>query len=128
MGHTIREEEQEMSLMDLFRPSAGRLRAPEQHEEASITTVLLHMPTPRLARIANDDLSPLIESAISDGGGILQIGLAPSDLEIEGDRFAARCDLRLTTPGSRLEVRIEGSIDSLGMVEPKSATLISRAA
>lgn len=117
-----------MSLMQLFRPKATSLRAPDRHEAASITTVIIHMPTPRLARIADADLSVLVADAMEAGGGILQVGLAPSDLEIEGDRFAARCDLRLTTPGSRLEIRVEGGIDAMGRVDPTCASLIAKAA
>lgn len=117
-----------MSLMELFRPRNATLRTPERDEAASITTAIIHMPAPRLAGIANDDLSRLVRDAIQDDGGILQMGLAPRDLEIEGDRFAARCDLRLTTPGSRLEIRVEGSIDARGMVQPTTACLLARAA
>lgn len=114
-----------MSLMEMFRPRVA-MRAPQRHERDSITTAIIHMPAPRLARISNDDLSTLVDEAIINGGGIIQMGLAPSDIEIEGSRFAARCDLRLTTPGSRLEVRFEGAIDPLGRVEPTTAVLIAR--
>lgn len=119
-----------MSLMDIFRPMLGKrsLRAPEEHETASIATVLLHMPTPTLARIADNDLAPLVGNAIEQGGGIFLIGLAPADLEIEGDRFAARCDLRLTTMASQLEIRVEGAIDACGKVAPNAAVLLARAA
>lgn len=117
-------------LSEFIRRFVGtrRIRPPRRHETASIATALLHMPTPRLARIADNDLGPLVDAAIAQGGGIHQVGLAPSDLEIEGDRFAARCDLILTTSRASLEIRIEGSIDEIGRVEPQTAWLLARAA
>lgn len=118
-----------MSLMDLFRPRADTaLRAPREDEGASITSVLLHIPSPRLAQIADNDLAPLINAAIEQDGGIHQVGLAPKDLEIQDGRFAARCDLWLTTSKARLEIRIEGDIDARGFVETSSATLLAHAA
>lgn len=119
-----------MSMMDLFRPEAGTaaLRLPEDHETTSIASVLLHIPTPRLAQIADSDLAGMIGRAIEMGGGILQIGLCPSDLEIQGGRFAARCLLRLTTLTSKLEIRFEGGIDDKGRCAPEAAILLAQAA
>ncbi len=114
-----------MDLMAMFRrPDA--LRTPNALESARICTTIQRMPSSDLALIAANDLSAMVVEAIRSrkDGGILQIGMAPSDVEIEGERFAARCDLRLSTPGSRLEVRIEGRFGSDGEVVPDGATLL----
>ena len=114
-------------LMKLFQPqsAADALRAPSEHEAASITSVLLHIPTPRLAQIADEDLGTLVDAAIDQGGGIHQIGLAPTDLEIQGDRFVARCDLRLSTMRRQIEISFKGAIDERGRVAPEAAILLA---
>lgn len=106
------------------------MRAPDARETASIISAVNHIPTPALAEIADPSLKGLVRASLDADGvmgmrGILQIGLATADLEIEEDRFRARCDVRLTTPGSRLEVLIEGDIDMLGRVTPRCATLLA---
>lgn len=110
--------------MDLARFLRGgaALRAPAPHEQVSIATAILHMPSPRLAAIAEPGVRDPLETAIAAGGGVLMMGLAPGDLEIANDRFAANCDVRLTTR-TRLQVRIEGAIDAEGRVSPKLAAL-----
>lgn len=100
-----------------------QLRAPVAHEQASITTAILHMPTPRMAQIADEHLKAVLTAAIAIGGGILIIGMAPSDLEISGTQFTARCDVRLSTSPERISVMIEGQIDERGRVDPSAACL-----
>lgn len=113
-----------MDVMSMFQ-RGDALRAPSRIESAWISTTIQRMPSSELASIASNDLCELVVEAIrgSKDGGILQIGMAPSDVEIHGTRFAARCDLRLSTPGSKLEVRIEGRFED-GEVTPDAAVLL----
>lgn len=116
------------NLFTLFRHAA--MRAPAMHEDASVRSVVQNLPTPALIAIADDDLADIARHAMDQtegllAGGILQIGMGSTDLEIEEGRFSARCDVRMTTPGSRLEVRFEGAIDHLGRVVVDGAHLIS---
>ena len=115
-----------MNLMNFFRADpATALRKPREHEAASITDALLHMPAPLLATISRDDLRTMVVDAIAEGGGIVIIGMAQADLEISGDRFAAHCLLRLSTSKARIDMRVSGSIDDLGRVVPEEAVLDS---
>ena len=113
-----------MDVMSMFR-RGDALRAPSRIENAWISTTIQRMPSSDLAAIASNDLCELVVEAIRSrkDGGILQIGMAPADVEIHGDRFAVRCDLRLSTPGSKLEVRIEGRFED-GEVTPDTAVLL----
>lgn len=111
------------TLRGLLR-RAPALRAPVEHEAASMTTAMIHMRTPVLHRIAQGDLRTALETAMADGGGILQMGLAPRDLEIDGPRFQARCDLRLDHDPRDYEIQITGDIDALGRVVPDHASLL----
>lgn len=109
---------------------AREMRAPDAHETTSILSAVMHIPTPALHMISDPSLKGLIQASLDVDGvvgmrGILQIGVATADLEIEEDVFRARCDVRLTTPGSRLEVLIEGDVDRLGRITPRSATLLA---
>lgn len=115
-----------MNLLNLFRANtAAALRKPCEHEAASITDVLLHIPAPLLATISKDDLRTMVVDAIAEGGGIVIVGLAPDDLEISGDRFAAQCLLRLSTSKAHIDMHVSGSIDKLGRVVPEEAVLNS---
>lgn len=115
-----------MDINAFWRLTGGRpkLRAPAPIEQTSITTAILHMPSPNLAQIADDRLKSLLTAAISVGGGVLMIGMAPSDLEISGECFTARCDVRLTNSSQQLSVLIEGDIDNLGRVAPRAASVL----
>jgi hypothetical protein len=118
------QEEWKMSIIDLFRPaSTSALRAPQDHEATSIVMALRHLQSPVLATISDGELRCMMDEAIADGGGILIIGMAPTDIEIQGDRFAAQCLVRLTASPTRLDVRIEGSVDAIGRVAPDAARL-----
>lgn len=115
-----------MDIDSFRRLAAGgpQLRLAQPIEQVSISQALMHIPSPRLAQIADDRLKALTTAAIAIGGGILMLGLSPMNVEITGKRFCARCDVRMTNAPEHLTVLIEGVIDDLGDVDPDAAILL----
>ncbi len=117
-----------MSIADLFIANDNdALRAPSRYEAFRIIKLLIGMPNALLARIAKNDLKPIVHSALP-AGGILQIGLGSQDVEISGRHFAARCDLRLVGREGQYEIRVEGRISEEGDPVLSESYLLSRAA
>ncbi len=117
-----------MSIADLFIANDNEaLRAPSRYEAFRIIKMLIGMPNALLARIAKNDLEPIVRGALPVGG-ILQIGLGTQDVEICGRHFAARCDLRLVGRQGQYEIRVEGKISEEGDPVLSESYLLSHAA
>lgn len=113
-----------MDILRLFRPMAEPLRAPTTFERHLIAGRILTLSSEALRDAAHGDLKTQVELAMRSGGGILQIGLSPHDMEIDGLEFCVRCDLRLTGCTRQVEIMIKGVVDESGCL-PILATLLA---
>lgn len=100
------------------------LRAANDDEMISILDIVTHMPEETLRKIAGGSLSVLAEDAAREGVAIAMIGAATRDVEIDGDRFGVRCQLRFGRQPVLHDMLVTGRISPKGIANVDEASLL----
>lgn len=101
--------------MDLSKLFSSNIRLATQHETETIIKKILH--------IRDEDFKGIVDEKIS--GNILQVGLSPRNIEVDGQIFRALCNFRFVNDDICYEIQIEGNISNPDFPKLYSASVLS---
>jgi hypothetical protein len=115
-------------LKGLLKDAPGEdhkgLRVPSISESMEIVEALKRIASPALLDVATGELADELSASVAEGKGIVQVGIAPGEIEIEGGVFRCRIDVRLVGDPWMRHVQVEGSLEPT--VKVTSAVQIDR--